>query len=175
MSKVRKKRNNLSHDKGRAPLIDALNVSIIKEAIENPDVRSAVIASKYNHPLSTIQRRRTRLEHTVLKKKYQVDITRLGWREADLLVSVDKGDCEEVAKKLLEDYHTITSASLRIGDPGINVMAKVFYRRSEHLHDLIESMRTIPSVTSVKWSEVVKVVGSNDVNMIDAVFGRAKN
>jgi hypothetical protein len=49
-------------------------------------------------------------------------------------------------------------------------MAKVFYRKSEHLHDLIESMRTIPSVSAVKWSEIVKVVGTNDASMIDAMF-----
>lgn len=175
MSKVRKKRNNLSHDSiGSRPLLDALNVSIIKEIIGNPDVRSAVIAGKHSHPLSTIQRRRAKLEQTVLKKRYNIDISRLGWREADLLIAVDKGDCEGVARKLLENYETITSSSLRIGDPEINVMAKVFYRRSEHLHDLIESMKTIPSVTSVKWSEVVKVVGSNDAGVIDAVFGNSK-
>jgi DNA-binding Lrp family transcriptional regulator len=168
MSTPSKKRNSSS--KNSTPFLDPLNVKIIKEIIGDPDVRSAVIADKYKHPLSTIQRRRTRLEQTVLKKKYHIDIGRLGWREADLFVSVDRGDCEEVARKLLEKYNNVITASLRIGDPGINVMAKVFYRKSEHLHDLIESMRTLPSVSAVKWSEVVKVVGSNESGMVDAVF-----
>lgn len=150
--------------------MDALDIKIIKEMMSEPDIRSAEIASKYKRPLSTIQRRRTRLEQTVLKKKYHIDIGSLGWREADLFVSVDKGDCEEVAKKLLERYNNVITASLRIGDPGVNVMAKVFYRKSEDLHDMIESIRTVPSVSAVKWSEVVRVVGTNDTSMIDAMF-----
>jgi DNA-binding Lrp family transcriptional regulator len=170
MSTPSKKQNYSSKSRQVAPLLDALNVKIIKEIVSDPDVRSAVIASKHKHPLSTIQRRRTRLEQTVLKKQYHIDINRLGWREADLFISVERGDCEEVAKKLLEEYNNVITASLRIGDPGVNVMAKVFYRKSEHLHDLIESMRTIPSVSAVKWSEIVKVVGTNDASMIDAMF-----
>ncbi len=169
------KRSIISHDNDDRVFMDALNVKIIKEIMENPDVRSAVIASKHNHPLSTIQRRRARLEQTVLRKRYHIDIGRLGWREADLFVSVSNGDCEQVAKKLLQGYSAVTGVSLRIGDPEVNIMAEVFYRRSEHLHDLIESVKAMPSVTSVKWSEIVKVIGSSDAKMIDAVFGRTKN
>lgn len=122
MSKKAKRRNSLSHNDDNdnsAPLLDALNVSIIKEMVNDANVKSAVIAGRYKSPLSTIQRR-TRLERTLLKKKYQIDISQLGWRKADLMISVDKGNCEDVAKKLLEECKdNVVATSLRIGDPQI--------------------------------------------------------
>ena len=175
MSKKEKRRTSLSHnhdDDNATPLLDALNVNIIKGMVNDADVKSANIAGRYKSPLSTIQRRRTKLERTILKKKYQIDIGQLGWRKADLMVSVDKGNCEQVAKRLLEECSSnVITASLRIGDPQVSVMAKVFYRDSEELHNLMEDIRSMPSVISVQWAEVVKVVGSNNIGLIDAIFG----
>jgi len=140
--------------------------------VSDANVKSAVIAGRYKSPLSTIQRRRTRLERTLLKKKYQIDISQLGWRKADLMISVDKGNCEDVAKKLLEECkNNVVATSLRIGDPQVNVMAEIFYKDSEELHNLMEDIRSMPSVISVEWAEVVGIVGSNNVGVIDAIFG----
>jgi len=140
--------------------------------VNDANVKSAVIAGRYKSPLSTIQRRRTKLERTLLKKKYQIDISQLGWRKADLMVSVDKGNCEQVAKRLLEECSSnVITTSLRIGDPQVNVMAEIFYRDSEELHNLMEDIRSMSSVTSVEWAEIVRIVGSNNIGVIDAIFG----
>ncbi|GEM_PF-2421313 len=180
MSKKTKRRNSLSYNgvgnnSLSLPVFDRLNISIIKEMLTNADVKSATLASRYKSPLSTVQRRRTKLERTILKKKYHIDISQLGWREADLMISVDKGNCEEVAKRLLEEHNeNVVATSLRIGDPEINIMAKVFYRDSENLHNLIEVIKSMSSVTSVGWAEVVRVVGSNN-GVIAAIFGKNQN
>ena len=152
-------------------VFDALNVNIIKEILNDADVRSADIAAKYHMPLSTIQRRRTRLERAVLKKIYQVNIKELGWRNAEVLVAVEKGNSEKIAELLLERHRkNIASTSLRIGHPDVNVMASAFYRTSEELHALIESIRGIPSVTSVEWTELAKEVGTNKTIMSEMLF-----
>jgi len=92
------------------------------------------------------------------------------------MVSVDKGNCEQVAKRLLEECSdNVIATSLRIGDPQVNVMAEVFYRDSEELHNLMEDIRSMPSVMSVEWAEVVKVVGSNNIGVIDAIFGNDRD
>ena len=83
-------------------VFDTLNLNIIKEILNDADVRSTDIATKYRMPLSTIQRRRTRLERSVLKKIYPVNIKELGWRNAGVLVAVEKGDSEKIAELLLE-------------------------------------------------------------------------
>jgi DNA-binding Lrp family transcriptional regulator len=154
--------------------MDSLNVNILKEMIADPNVRSADIAAKYDRPLSTVQRRRMQLEKKVLKKTYNINFRQLGWRTADLLIHVKNGNCEQVAETVLSKYRDfIASTSLRIGSPEINVMAHAFYLDSQDLYNLVENIKSIPEVTEVEWSEVVKVLDSNNTSIIDAVFGKA--
>jgi DNA-binding Lrp family transcriptional regulator len=175
MPRKLERRNNVSNNKravGDPLLLDHLNLRIIKDMMNNAEVKSADMAERYNSPLSTIQRRRTKLERTILKKKYHMDITRLGWRQADLLISVEQGDSEETARKLMDEYGSnVISTSLRIGDPEINVMAQAFYQSTEELHRLIEGIRSIPAIKSVEWSEIVKIVEADNTRMVDRVFG----
>lgn len=152
-------------------VFDALNINITKEILNDADVRSADIAARYDMPLSTIQRRRAKLERSVLKKSYLVNIKDLGWRNAEILIAVEKGNSEQVAKMLLEQHDkNIASASLRIGHPDVNVMASVFYRTSEELHLLIEAIRGTPNVTSVEWTELAKEVGTNKSIISEMLF-----
>ena len=69
--------DNNKDNKTELVLLDSLH-KIIKELVSNPNVRSATIASKYKAPLSTVQRRKARLENSVLKKNYQINIRELG-------------------------------------------------------------------------------------------------
>jgi len=147
--------------------LDNLNLLLIKELLDDAEVKSADMAARYNSPLSTIQRRRAKLEHSILSKRYDIDIRHLGWREADLLISVDGGDSEDVAKKLIEAHTAnISATSLRIGDPEVNIVAQAFYQTTGELQQLIEKIRATPSVKTVHWSEVVKTIGTNQVNIV---------
>jgi Lrp/AsnC family transcriptional regulator len=152
-------------------LFDDLNIKIVRELVNNPDISSTDIAAKYGIPLSTIQRRRVKLEESVLSKVYNLDVRKLGWRTADLLISVEKGKAEETAQKLLENNKVnVIMASLRIGNPQVDIMADVFYRDSIELHALTEKVKAMPYVKYVEWAEVVKVVGSNSGSILDKVF-----
>ena len=157
--------------KAISKLFDALNIKIVRELIRNPDISSTEISRKYRTPLSTIQRRRAKLEESIIRKSYNLDIRKLGWRMADLLITVEKGKAEETAHKLLESNKvTVIVASLRIGDPRVDIMADVFYRDSIELHDLTERVKAMPFVTYVEWAEVVKVVGDNFESIVDKLF-----
>jgi DNA-binding Lrp family transcriptional regulator len=148
-----------------------MNIRILKELVNDPHVSSTDIAARLKAPLSTIQRRRARLEESVLKKEYTLDIRKLGWRVSDLLIAVDKGRAEETAQKLLQTSRSnVIVASLRIGHPQIDVMAEVFYRDSQELHKLTETVKAMPNVTYVEWAEIVKVVGRNLDGMLDKVL-----
>src|SRR5713101_6344500 len=89
------------------PSMDKINMGIMKEIVNDADVKSSLIASKYKIPLSTIQRRRARLEKTVLKKNFSIDMIKMGWRVADLFVSVSGGKSNQVAKKILQSNSNI--------------------------------------------------------------------
>jgi hypothetical protein len=64
----------------------------------------------------------------------------------------------------------IIAASLRIGDPKINLIAQTLYQNTEELHWLLEEIRSVPAVKSVDWSEIVKVILSDYAHVIDRVF-----
>ncbi|MGB8033728.1 MAG: Lrp/AsnC family transcriptional regulator [Nitrososphaeraceae archaeon] len=165
--------DNNKDNKTELVLLDSLNAKIIKELVSNPNVRSVTIASKYKAPLSTVQRRKARLENSILKKNYQINTRELGWRIADLFLSVEKGRSEELAKKILDsngNNNIILNTSLRIGNPEINVSAQVLYKGSEELLEIIESVKAIPYVKNVDWSETVKVVGNNNIGMLERLF-----
>lgn len=151
--------------------IDELDIKIIKELFRDPGMTSTDIANKHHEALSTIQRRRTRLEQTLIKRNYTIDIRQLGWRTADLAISVQKGVAKQTANELVRTRKdNVIVASLRIGDPVVDIMADVFYRDSQELHDLIESVKAMPNVIHVEWSEVVEETESNVIYMIDKVL-----
>lgn len=157
-------------------ILDDLNIKIVRELINNPNVSSSDIAAKYDKPLSTIQRRRAKLEQSILNKAYNLDVRKLGWRTADLLISVEKGKAEETAEKLLENNKVnVIVASLRIGDPKVDIMADIFYKDSIELHDLTERVKAMPYVTYVEWAEVVKIIDNNFGSILEKIFRKVNN
>ena len=173
MSYISNNDDNDNSGKKNLVLIDELNINIIKELVNDGNIRSAVLARKLRTPLSTIQRRKAALEKSLLKKNYEIEVRELGWRTADIYLQVAQGKSEEIAKKLLvnnNNNNIVLSTALRIGDPEINVSAHVFYKSSQELHTLIENIKAEPYVQSVEWSEIVKVVGINKVGMLEGLF-----
>jgi len=163
--------NSKRDGEGSIPL-DELNLKILTDMIKDAEVKSTAMARKYRSPLSTIQRRRAKLERTILKKRYDIDVSRLGWRQADLLISVGQGDSEEMAREIMSTYSSnVIAISMTIGDPEINLIAQALYQNTEELHWLLEEIRSVPAVKSIEWSEIVKVILSDDTHMIDRVFG----
>jgi DNA-binding Lrp family transcriptional regulator len=156
--------------------LDKVNVKILNAIVNDPNVSSRAIAKSLSIPLSTIQRRRSILEQTLLVKNYFIDIKELGWRTADLFISVEKGNSEKIARLLLAKPNVL-SVSTRVGHPEVNVAASIFYKSTEELHKLVEETKAIHHVRSVEWSEIVQVMNKDQSNMLDLVFGAglAKN
>jgi DNA-binding Lrp family transcriptional regulator len=157
------------HGKSRISFVtlDKISIDIVRELLKNPDVKSADIASNLRIPVSTIQRRRAGLENSsVLRKAYELDLSRFGWREAELLITVQKGKCRNIAQQLLTKFkNNVKSSTLRIGDPEINVAADIIYKSSPELLNIIELVKNMEFVSYVEWSEITEVVGENNIDM----------
>lgn len=76
-------------------LLDSTNIKIISELVKNPTISSLSLANRLDIPLSTLQRRRTRIEKYALKKTYTFNYKTFGGRVGDLIVNVDKGNLME--------------------------------------------------------------------------------
>jgi DNA-binding Lrp family transcriptional regulator len=170
---------------GNVHKLDKKDLIILNEMLANPDVTSLNISKKLKLPLSTVQRRRTTIERSsIVRKSYELDAKQFGWRTADILITVEKGDCVEIANRLLtEDIGVgltsdiskvinkddnispgprVIESSLRIGDPVVNVVARVIYKSSDELFHIIQEIKKMPNIARVEWSEIVKVVGRNN-------------
>lgn len=85
--------------------LDKINIEILRNIIRNPDIKSSEISEKIDIPLSTIQRRRGRIETSaVLKKSFVIDFHRLGMRVADLLIKITKGDIETIVSEIVKQH-----------------------------------------------------------------------
>jgi DNA-binding Lrp family transcriptional regulator len=147
--------------KGLLAFVDDVNLKIIEELVKNPSIRSSSLATKLQIPLSSLQRRRTKLEKSVLIKTYHIDLKRSGGKMGDIVINVDKGRSREVATNILKKYKSnVMNVSTRINSEH-NVAAQIIYEDTAELHNLLENIKSIPYVTSLQWSEIVEIIGDN--------------
>jgi DNA-binding Lrp family transcriptional regulator len=151
-------------------LLDSINIKIISELVRQPDISSLALAKKLDIPLSTLQRRRARIEKDILKKNYTFNYKAFGGRVGDLIVSVDKGKSKEVAQSVLKKFkNNIALCDTRINSMH-NISAHVVYKSTEELYELIESIKIMDYVNTLQWSEMVEVIGDNNSEVIRAFF-----
>ena len=60
------------------------------------------ISEQLGMPISTVQRRRKRLEEEYLIKHYSLDPMKFGYRKIDLLIYTEGGETMNIGKELLE-------------------------------------------------------------------------
>ena len=147
--------------------LDKTSINIVNELLLDPDIKSSDIARRLRIPLSTVQRRRANLESSsILRKAYNLDLARLGWREAELLVTVQKGMCRNIANQILTGFkNNVKSCTLRIGDPEVNVAADIIYRNSPELLKIVDAVKNMDFVSFVEWSEITEIVGKNNIDL----------
>lgn len=145
-------------------VFDKIDILILADLLRNSDIRSSEISNKLKIPLSTIQRRRARIDRSsMLKKGYKIDYKQLGMRRADLMINVSKGDCVIIAQEIVKEYkENVLEASITIGDPNTNLVVEVVYYDSDELFDMILNIKRMEPVEDVRWSEIIKAVIKND-------------
>ena len=109
-------------------------------------------------PLSTVQRRRKRLEKDYLVKYYSLNLEMFGWRRIDLLIATEGGATIEVGKELLQRDEVIFAART-IGEHTIDLRVETLVRNNAQLLDLLEEVKAMKGVKDVIWSEIVETIG----------------
>lgn len=149
-------------------LLDKINIKILFELVRQPEISSVTLAKKLNIPLSTVQRRRSKVEKAILKKTYTFNYKNIGCRVGDLIIDVDKGKSDQIAQSILKKHkNNVTYCHTRI-DLAHSVLAHIIYKDSEELYYLIENIKAMEYVNSLSWSETVNVIGDNDSEVISS-------
>jgi DNA-binding Lrp family transcriptional regulator len=150
--------------------LDSVNIKIVSQLVNDPSISSLALAKKLDIPLTTLQRRRARIEKAILKKTYTLNYKSFGARVGDLIINIDKGKSDEVAQNILKRHkNNVVYCHTRI-DSVHSVLAHVIYKNTEDLYYLIEDIKAMQYVIGVSWSEMVNVIGDNNSEVIRAFF-----
>lgn len=139
-------------------------------------VSSLSLSKKLDIPLTTVQRRRKKLESEFLEMGYTLKLEKLGWRRAELLISTYKGKTSQVGKELLSN-NAITRVCRSIGEHTIDLHADIVIRNNGELVNAIEWVKSLEGVKDVIWTEPVEVIGENDFVQFEIVdkYGKISN
>jgi len=127
--------------------------------LPNGDLKSSKSLSlKLGLPITTVRRRRKRLESKFLKLHYVMDIEKFGWKRVDFFISIRNGMVNAVANKLL-DSDEVTYVGKSIGEHTIDLRVETIVRDNASILDILEKIKAMDGVQDVVWSEIVSVVG----------------
>jgi hypothetical protein len=73
--------------------------------------------------LTTLQRRRKRLENEFLEKDYTLVLEKFGWRRVDFFISTTDGKTDALANELLS-LNQVTAVGKSIGEHTIDLRVK---------------------------------------------------
>ena len=138
----------------------------------NGDSKSSKsLSAKLGIPITTVRRRRKRLEDKFLKINYVLDISKFGWKRIDFFISIRNGMVDAIAKKLL-DIDEVTYVGKSIGEHTIDLRIETIVKDNASILDHLETIKAMDGVNDVVWSEIVRVVGkkiSIPISIIDKI------
>lgn len=151
----------MSAQEGKSEIdLSTLDRKLLKILLEpNDDLKSTKnISVKLGVPITTIRRRRRRLESTFLKLHYVLDIEKFGWRRVDFFISIQNGLVNAVANKLMQ-LNDVTYVGKSIGEHTIDLRVETIVKDNSVVLDLLEAIKGMEGVKDVVWSEIVTVIG----------------
>lgn len=135
-----------------------VDIKILKHLLSSGgSISSYQMANEFGIPLTTIHRRRKRLESAFLKASYLVNMEKFGWHEGTFLVSTTgKTTAASAFGKELLALPEVISVHRTIGYHGVNWVLEAIYADSKAMADLVERIKAIDGVVDVIWMELIE-------------------
>lgn len=124
-------------------------------------ISSLALSRKVDVPLSTVQRRRKRLEDTLIDRNYSLKVEKFGFRRATLLVSINAGSPDRIGQSILDEEDMVESAHRMLGESKIDLRLEAIIRTNAELMSLIDRVKAVDGVKDVFWSESIVLIGRN--------------
>jgi DNA-binding Lrp family transcriptional regulator len=158
-----RKRNAKRGDKEQTPVLSPVDKKILKTLLSSTgEISSLTLSRELDIPLSTVQRRRKRLEADFLEASYSPKLEKLGWRVAMLFVHTEKGNTLGVGNEILSWKDSTVRVWRAIGAETTDIITEAIFKENKDLMDIIERVKAIKGVTNISWIELVSTLGKND-------------
>jgi len=142
------------------PVLSAIDKIILKEILSpNGDKTSLSMSRKFNISMTTLQRRRKRLEKEFLERDYTFLLEKFGWRRVDFFISTSDGKTDALANQLLA-MNQVTAVGKSIGEHTIDLRVETIIKDNHELLDLLEKLKAMDGIRDAVWSEIVGKVGN---------------
>lgn len=112
-------------------------------------------------PMSTVQRRRQRLEESLLEQSCSLKVDKFGWGTAIIFVSINGRTIASVAEEILKMDDMVTLVTQMVGAGSMDLKVDVLFKSRPQLQSLLERIKSISNVNDIVWSEPVRVLGKN--------------
>jgi DNA-binding Lrp family transcriptional regulator len=150
-------RNNKS-TQGHKSVSGSLDAKIIEELLNDAFISSTRISKKHKAPLSTVQRRRRHLENTILTRRYEIDLTKQGFRIGEMTVVPQNGASEKIIGGIFSKYSNhILSITMQI-DGAIILAVLVYFKTTAEIRDIMVGIHSMPGVENVRFAETVEII-----------------
>jgi DNA-binding Lrp family transcriptional regulator len=144
------------------PILSTVDKKILKALLSSTGgVSSLTLSKELDIPLSTVQRRRKRLEANLLEMSYTLKVERFGWRTATLFISTRNGMTAAVGKEILSLSDGVKSVNRILGENSADLMVEIIFRNNSELLNMVEKMKSINGVGNVFWIELIEPMGKN--------------
>ena len=117
------------------------------------------MSKKLEISMTTIQRRRKRLEKEFLEEDYTFLLEKFGWRRVDFFISTSDGKTDALANDLLS-MNQVTAVEKSIGEHTIDLRVETIVKDNHELLDLLETLQAMDGIRDAVWSEIVETVGN---------------
>lgn len=121
-------------------------------------VSSKAIAKALGVPATTIQRRRRKLEESLLTMTYSLDLKKFGWHRVDFLIATEKGKTMFIARQLIK-LDEVVYVGRSIGQQTIDLHVQAILEGNADILRIMELLKAMPGIRDVVWSEIVQVIG----------------
>jgi len=129
------------------PVLSAIDKIILKEILSpNGDKTSLSMSRKFNISMTTLQRRRKRLEKEFLERDYTLLLEKFGWRRVDFFISTTDGKTDALANDLLSMSH-VTAVGKSIGEHTIDLRVETIVEDNHELLAILEKLKAMDAVT----------------------------
>jgi hypothetical protein len=96
-----------------------------------------------------------------------------GFRFADILVLIKRGQTERVAKEIFRGFENCLMTSWRVNSVA-NLVIHVYYHDSLDLKNIVEGIHAIEDVDRVEFSEYVEVVDRRSYEEVERQIANRK-
>lgn len=144
------------------PILSSADKKILKSLIASScNVSSLTLSRDLGIPLSTVQRRRKRLEANLIETMYHLKLEKFGWRNATLFVTTASASAKQIGEEIMSWDKEVISAKRCMGENSADLQIEIIFRTNKELCDIMERVKSIEGVRNVSWSESIESIGRN--------------